>query len=288
MSGFQQDSSEKAKFENLYMIKLLFSEEPTKLNMDILKKALIQKFGEVDTVANAGNMHSFAIKKYPVQYTEGLLPAQIVLTDSSDFIQDSIDTLSRSQFWNIANSEEILASCSHEVAIFDMMSSLLEYKDRCEMLMDWLEVALEIYPNCKAVWVKSAGKLLLPEQILNSEILKEDRFLHSGVNIRFFNIQGTEDSVIDTLGLYAIGLPDVQYHFHGVDPNKIVSHAFDVAHYTYVANAPINDGETIGGFEEDSRWKCQYEDSLIQPVRVVLDICAGEYASGTRNNEEEA
>ena len=32
----------------------------------------------------------------------------------------------------------------------------------------------------------------------------------------------------------------------------------------------------------DIQWKVQYEDSLIQPVREVLDINMGEYASGTR------
>ncbi|WP_278606929.1 hypothetical protein [Veillonella parvula] len=33
---------------------------------------------------------------------------------------------------------------------------------------------------------------------------------------------------------------------------------------------------------QDIQWKVQYEDSLIQPVREVLDINMGEYASGTR------
>ena len=44
---------------------------------------------------------------------------------------------------------------------------------------------------------------------------------------------------------------------------------------------------TIAGLENgdmnpDIKWAVQYEDSLIQPVRTVIDINMGEYASGTR------
>lgn len=106
--------------------------------------------------------------------------------------------------------------------------------------------------------------------------------------MRFFNIQGKEDKLVDTLGLYAIGLPDVQYHFHNIDPNDIVSHAYNVALYIFSKNAPVKNGETIDGLEDGRmsstvRWRCQYEESLIQPVREVMDICPGEYASGTRS-----
>ena len=49
----------------------------------------------------------------------------------------------------------------------------------------------------------------------------------------------------------------------------------------------IKSGETIDGIADgqlsrEVQWKCQYEDALIQPVRVVMDICPGEYAAGHR------
>ena len=53
----------------------------------------------------------------------------------------------------------------------------------------------------------------------------EDKFIYLCVNVRFFNIQNTEDKLVDTLGLYAIGLPDVQYHFRNLNPDYIVGHA---------------------------------------------------------------
>lgn len=156
------------------------------------------------------------------------------------------------------------------------------------MLVRWLELALSLFPDCVAVWIPGSGKLLTPGQILNNSLQGDDRFIYIGVNVRFFNILGTEDMMVDTLGLYAIGLPDIQYHFHGLDPNPLVNHAYSVASYIFENNAPVKSGETIAGIGEDGnvdaqvKWKCCYERSLFQPERDVMDICPGEYASGKR------
>ena len=122
-------------------------------------------------------------------------------------------------------------------------------------------------------------------------VSREDRFVYFGVNARFFNIQGTDDQIVDTLGMYAVGLPDVQYHFHGLDPNRVVNHAYNVASYLFDRNAPVRSGETIdgllnGNMSQEVQWRCQYEDALIQPVRCVMDICPGEYAAGNREDGE--
>ena len=60
-----------------------------------------------------------------------------------------------------------------------------------------------------------------------------------------------------------------------------------VLYYIFEHDNPIDDGQTIAGLEDgdmnpDIKWAVQYEDSLIQPVRTVIDINMGEYASGTR------
>lgn len=153
------------------------------------------------------------------------------------------------------------------------------------MLSGWLEIVLELLPDCAAVYVEPSAKLLTAEQAKNNPYTGLARFFNFGVNVRFFNVQGTPDSVVDTLGLYALGLPDVQYHFHSLNPNDVVNHANNVALYQFENNAPIASGHTVGGLEAGEQWKCQYEKSLIQPARDVLDIAAGEYASGNRGGD---
>lgn len=92
------------------------------------------------------------------------------------------------------------------------------------------------------VWIPASGKLLTRQQLLNNPYRGDDRFLYFGVNIRFFNIQGTEDMMVDSLGLYAVGLPDVQYHFHGLDPNDVVDHAYRAVGYLFGHDAPVKPG----------------------------------------------
>lgn len=288
---FTQNLKEKGEFRNVYFMHLLFAGEPQRPDLETIQKALKERFGEVDVVSPSPQLTSFAVKKYPVTYTDGTVPAQVVMTEVREFEQDSIDSFARSQLWDVQDGSEFLKSCRYEVALFDMMAAGLDYKDRCELLMDWMETALNLFEDCTAVWFEPAGKLLTAEQVRGCSVAGEDRFVYFGVNARLFNIQGTDEKIVDTLGLYAVGLPDVQYHFRGLEPGAVVNHAYNVASYLYSMNSPIRSGEAIDGIRDgrmsrDVQWTCRYEEALIQPVRQVMDICPGEYAAGKRSHKE--
>ncbi len=89
----------------------------------------------------------------------------------------------------------------------------------------WRHLA-ELYPTCEAFYFPNCGKLFLAEDVRSHQIEGPDRFIRFGVNVRFFNIQGTDDMLIDTVGMSTLFLPDLQYHFHGMDPNWVVNHAY--------------------------------------------------------------
>ena len=93
--------------------------------------------------------------------------------------------------------------------------------------------------------------------------------------------------IIDTVGMSTLFLPDLQYHFHGINPNLVVNHARNLASYILAHDNPILDGETVDGVQNGQmsrnvQWKCHYEEALIQPAREVLDIHMGDNASGNR------
>ena len=48
------------------------------------------------------------------------------------------------------------------------------------------------------------------------------------VNIRFFNVPNTNESIVDSVGLANIGLSDVQFHFKGMNPNKVANLAYSL------------------------------------------------------------
>ncbi len=286
-ADFAQNRQEKGEFQNVYFMRLLFADKPLRPDLETIKKALEERCGEVDVVSPSSQLTSFAVKKYPVTYEDGTVPAQVLMTEVQEFKQDSIDAFARSQLWDVRDGSALLDNCRYEVAVFDMMAAGLDYKDRCELLVDWMETALDLFEDCTAVWFGPAGKLLTAQQVRRCSLPREERFIYFGVNARLFNIQGSEDKIVDTLGLYAVGLPDVQYHFRDLEPDAVVNHAYSVASYIYSQNAPIGSGETIDGLKDgamsgDVQWICHYEDALIQPVRPVMDICPGEFAAGKR------
>lgn len=267
----------------------LFMKEKCEMPSKEKMTAVMEKhLGEVECFSHSSDMAGFAPKKYKVEFKEGSMPPQLMVMGCIDAGNYQIDDITKSQMWNCENSESILSQCKYHVIATDMLAGAMEnYKDRADMLMDFMEALVELYPECVAVQFQTSGKMFEREQIVNHQIPREDRFVYFAVNVRFFNIQGTEDMMVDSLGMSTLYLPDVQYHFHDMDPNWVVNHAYNLLSYIYANDASIKSGDTVDGITDgrmdyDVQWKCQYEDALIQPARGVLDICMNEYASGNR------
>ncbi len=126
----------------------------------------------------------------------------------------------------------------------DVRSHQIEGPDRfIRFGVNVLEALAELYPSCEAFYFQNCGKLFLAEDVRSHQIEGPDRFNRFGVNVRFFNIEGTEDMLIDTVGMGTLFLPDLQYHFLGMDPNWVVNHAYNVASYIFEHDYPIQDGE---------------------------------------------
>ncbi len=291
---FQQDRGEEAPdFHKLIWLMLLFQEKPERPEPELFAQKLGEKLGcDIDMVTQQSDgLYSFAAKGLLVEYKDNAkVPAQVLTAPASDFDPGAIDDFQRSQLWDVQDGSELLDSCKYMVMCSDFMASGLPYLERARLLTAWLETALELYPGCTAVWTPSAGKLLTREQALNNPLKGDSRFLWYGVNARFFNVSDgeAEERIMDTLGLYALGLPDVQIHFRELDPNPMANYLYNVGQYLYDNDVPIKPGETVDGGNGEGRidrgiqWVCQYERALIQPVRPVMDICPGQYAAGRR------
>ncbi|MDD6771400.1 DUF4261 domain-containing protein [Inconstantimicrobium porci] len=286
----QQDLSEKDKNPgSVFVMYLLMKDYCAMPDKGMMTEIMEKHLGEVDCFSHDKGVAGFAPKKYKVEFKEGSMPPELMVMDCIKADKLKLDDIARSQMWDCENSEEILEECKYYVVATDMMADLMEnYKDRADMLMDYMEALMEMYPQCEAVLFESSKKMFTRDAIINHQIPRKDRFIYFTVNVRFFNIEGTDDMLVDSLGMSTLYLPDVQYHFHGVDPNWVVNHAYNLLSYIYDNNSPIKSGETIDGVEEgrisqDLQWKCQYEEALIQPAREVLDINMGEYAAGRRD-----
>ena len=283
----KQDLSKKDDNNHVFIMHLLMKETVEMPQKEHLLQSMSKHLGEADCYAYDEKHAGFAVKKYTVELKEGKMPVILLLMGCMPMDNFQIDTLTQSQMWDCPESSKILDECKYHVVATDMMAGLLPYKDRAELDMDYMEALMELYPECEAVYFQTSGKLFTREKIINHNIPKEDRFIYFAVNVRFFNIQGTNDHIVDTLGMNILGLPDLQYHFHDFEPNWVVNHAYNIASYIYsgqkvIENGDHIDGITDGKIDRDVRWKCHHENSLIQPVRPVIDIFMNEYAAGNR------
>lgn len=279
-------------FHKLIWLQLLFREKPERPAPELFAQKLGEKLScDIDIVTQQEDgLYSYAAKGLMVEYKDNAkVPAQVLIAPPNAFDPGTIDDFSRSQLWDVRDGAELLDSCKYMVMCSDFMASGLAYRERARLLTAWLETALELFPTCDGVWTPSAGKLLTREQALKNPLTGDSRFLWYGVNVRLFNISdGVEgEMVMDTLGLYALGLPDVQLHFHGLDPNPVSNYLYNVGQYLYDNDVPIKPGETVDGvnaqgIDRNIQWECRYENALIRPERPVMDICPGEYAAGRR------
>lgn len=293
----QEAKEELEKFDStirpggVFMVQLLMKEKcdvPTAEGMtEILSKHLgkVEAFGDQN---KEKGFFSFAAWDYQSEFSDAKVPVQLSIMGCEPFQADRIDEMNRSQMWNCQEDRDrILSECKYAVTSVDMLGGGLKAQIRANMLMDYLEALLELYPTCEAVYSLNSGKLILADTIRSGQVKGLDRFIQYCVNARFFNINGTNDHVVDTLGLSLLYIEDLQYHFHDMDPNWVVGHAYSMASYILSNDCPIKNGDTIDGIADgrivqDIQWKCCFEDALIGPKRPVLDVCMGEYAAGER------
>ena len=287
---FQQDLNNQANPPGtVFIVHLLFDEKCALPDKETMQSIMDKHLGEAYCFAYDEKMAGFAPGKYKTHFEKENkdIPPQLMMTECLEINQPLMDEIAESQLWDCPESDEILNSCKYQIFANDMLAAGLNYKDRAEMLVHYVEALMEMFPTCKAVLFETSKKMLTRDKIVNCNVPFESRFIYYAVNVRFFNIQGTDDMMVDTVGMSTLFMPDLQYHFHGMDPNAVVKHAYNVLSYIYDCDNPIKSGDHIDGIKDgkmsmDVQWNVQYEDSLIQPIREVLDINMGEYASGAR------
>lgn len=280
----------------VFMVQLLMKERCETPGAAQTTQVLERHIGRVEAAEPSGrtadtmkDMALFAALDHLGHFSDGKkLPVQVAVMPCDTFHPEKIDEMRRSQMWDcLQERDRILSECKYCVFANDILCGALPPLERAGFNMDFLEALLELYPSCEAVYFLNSGKLVLADAIRKGEAEGPDRFIRYAVNVRFFNISGTNDHVVDTLGLSLLYIEDLQYHFHTMDPNWVVGHAYNMASYILANDRPIKDGDTIDGvtdgrLDQDLQWKCRFEDAMVQPARPVLDVHMKEYAAGGR------
>lgn len=269
--------SNKPESGNVFSMQLLMKEKCAMPDLEYFSDVMRQHIGEVDCFSYDNEHANFAALAYQTEIGDKTVSPMLMISECFERKNDDIDAFIRNQMWDCPEHEKILDECGYQVAAVDILGGILEAKDRAKMLMDFLDALVKLYPSCEAVYFQKSGKLISTEYIKSCQCPAEDRFINYAVNVRFFNIEGTDDMLVDTLGMSTLYLPDLQYHFHGFDPNHIVSHAYQMLLYVFHNDCPIKNGDLIDGIQNGEistavQWRCCFEESLVPPERDVINI----------------
>ena len=246
---------------------------------------LVQSGIEPVSVGNESDTLLFSHTKHVVQYKDSSVPGQtaILTTDQTPDVEPYLDRIQQS--WSCENAEDLIANSKCTRLITEMMCNGLPPAERITIFHAVLQAMVEISKPHAIVFNHSCQIVDAPHYL---ESCERDPIQRLGsLNVRFFNISNssTGDMIMDSRGLEEIGLHDLQCHFRDLDPNDVSQIIFNTALYLFENGPVIESGQTVSGVESDSRWLCQFEESLLEPKRELLDLNPGApFAAGTRQD----
>lgn len=190
-----------------------------------------------------------------------------------------------SQTWTWPEAAQRVGEAEASLLFTDLMAGEIEYGERLGMYQRLLR-AFRDYRPCLAIHWKESQQIVDPLEFREAFAQDGPKTLYGALNIRFHPHEkspGNFEFLMDTLGLAPFGLPDLQCHFRGLNPDDVGHLLFTTAHYLFERGPVIGSGHTIHGLTHEQRWMCRIEDSLMDPPRAVIDVDPGEsYAAGER------
>jgi hypothetical protein len=265
----KQEISNSPEHKNLNEPELLFTtfffKEKPKLEREKILKTLKKRFNQIE-----GENLIFFFPEYLNQFSDGTVPAQAVIVEQD---KKGIDLTkfdnAFNQSWHWEKVRLTMNECSYQFSLTDILSRGLEYKLRVEYFQKFVDSIIEA-TNPQALYFKSSDKVVEPKQYLD----RGDAYLYGLMNVRLFNISNEKEGKIlmDTIGLSSLGLADWQIRFDDYDPDIIARLLTNYGYHVFEKGNVINHGDTIQGKEKADKWRCSFEDSIVEPTRRVYNI----------------
>jgi hypothetical protein len=261
--------------ETPYTIQFLMEEKKDIVKSE-LQNALRRNCGNVEPMQES-ELLAFAHMDYVIRFQEGMVPAQCMFTQPEEVSNLSeIVSPSTSQTWDWPEAEAAIARCKYVVTATDILATTLARETRLKLIHGFTKSLLELLPVVAIHWLPSQ-RVVQPEHYLQGQ--QHGQLLSAAINVRMFRLEQSEERIMDTMGLRAFGVSDVQCHFKNVDPGKIGFLLFDYAQYLFTRGDVIKTGDTLQGMDAGDRWTCRREMAMVAPTRPVLDIDPGIYSA---------
>ena len=181
-----------------YLIQMLFKEPVEMPDKEKMTAVMEKHIGAVECFCHDKKTAGFAALEHIAEFKDGKAPVQLMVMGCDKFKGKGFDAFLMSQMWDCQEDRErIFRECKYQVVATDMLAAALPALERANLDVDFLNALVELYPTCEAFYFQNCGKLFLAEDVRSHQIEGPDRFIRFGVNVRFFNIEGTEDMLIE-------------------------------------------------------------------------------------------
>jgi len=189
------------------------------------------------------------------------------------------------QTWDWPQARDLVGKAAFQITVTEMISRTIERSTR---VINFLNVLWQVIEIAKplAIHCHHAERIVDPARLRHaSGSTNPTERMIAILNVRLFRVDGGEagETIMDTRGLAALWLPDLQVHSKNLPANSLAALLVNSAMYIYEHGDCIEDGHTIQGLNAEDRWKCRHEVAIVAPKRPVIDICPNApFAAGRR------
>lgn len=278
-------------FASTYGVELLYKARPglrTSRVVDCLK-ARCPEVTPLEADAGSGTL-VFAHTDHLSHYGAGAVPAECIVTLPAEAIDSEALSEAIQQTWRWLRGRKVAGRCRTSVGVSDYNAAALAWGERLELFQRCLAAVVEAIP-CVAIHWRPTQQVVDPAEFTAAMVEQGYRSLAPGaLNVRTFRVRagsgeagGAEEMLLDTLGLAALGLPDLQCHFRGLGRDEVAQVLRKVAGYIFKQGPVVGTGDTVPGARPGEAWACRLEQAVVPPNRPVIDLRPGEpYAAGDR------
>ncbi|OWA32989.1 hypothetical protein B9G55_24015 [Saccharibacillus sp. O16] len=292
----------KPGFHPVYAVELLFREQP-KLDPAQVLEGIHQRirntaintgpFRETEEVENEALRRKettgsdqfelsavFYHNEYTVAFTDAEVPAQTRLFHPRPIREDLNWSGVLQQSWKWEGGAERLEEYQYTVTLCDWYAAMLPFERRMEMFHSVLASVIES-TGCDAIYWQPSGQLIDARGFLAAH---DNEPLYGALNVRVYQMQGQDEVLVDTLGLTALGVPDIQCRVSGLTPDRVIPMIYGASYYLYGNGGVVEDGQLLGG--AGLRWRCEQQPGVLAPERIVVDLNPGHpYYTGSQTED---
>jgi hypothetical protein len=263
-----------------YPLELFYRHTPP-LKGNVLLSQLVRRCPDLapSPVITRPGTFVFSHRAHAVAHSGGRMLVQRAIVASSAPPEARRYEPSLAQSWSWPEAREAASGCEATVLVTDVFAVDLPALHRLILVENVLVALVEAFPPQAIHW-QPTQQFVDPQAFLAAYQTAGGMVLMPGpLNVRMFrddtadmNTSGEHELLMDTLGLAALGLFDLQCRFSGLDSAAVSRVLYNTALYMIERGSTIDDGDTIPGIEPQSRWVCRRTESTALPQRAVLDL----------------